>query len=312
MNAESRLGRSHPAGAVFAGWTASDGQVLRRMDWPQPAGARVRGNLLFAGGRADFIEKYLETYAHWHERGWDVSAFDWRGQGKSRGDRAPENPESFDSFVEDLEALVADWRRGGAGPFAAIGHSMGGHLLLRTLVDRAPALDAAVLVAPMILANSAPIPAWLAPDFAELMCRIGFRGQPMWKAPPALNRPGSRRQALLTSSRERYEDELHWWREEPVFRLGAPSWGWMRAAYRSASASFTADRLKQVRLPLLILATERDRLVSPAAIRRVAGLLPNAELEMLDDSAHEILREVDPIRSRALARIDDFLDQRAP
>ena len=65
---------------------------------------------------------------------------------------------------------------------------MGGHLLLRALVERKPALDAAVLVAPMIVVNSAPIPPWLAPEMADAMCLLGFGPVPMWKAPPALNR----------------------------------------------------------------------------------------------------------------------------
>jgi lysophospholipase len=33
---------------------------------------------------------------------------------------------------------------------------------------------------------------------------------------------------------------------------------------------------------------------------------------MFPEAGHEILREVDPIRTAALARIDDFLDARAP
>ena len=157
---------------------------------------------------------------------------------------------------------------------------MGGHLLLRTLVERRPALDAAVLVAPMIGVNSAPVPAWLAPTFADTMCRLGYSAQPMWKTPRLLSRPGSQRQHFLTGSRARYEDELFWWKQEPGFNLGAPSWGWLRAAFRSAAAAFTPERLAAVELPILILGTERDRLVSPAAIRRVARLLPRAELHM--------------------------------
>ena len=50
----------------FTTGRAPDGGRCRRMDWPQPAGAKARGSLLFAGGRGDFIEKYLEAYAHWH------------------------------------------------------------------------------------------------------------------------------------------------------------------------------------------------------------------------------------------------------
>jgi len=302
--------RARPDGATFGTWTAPDGWAIRRMDWPQSAGARPRGSLLFGGGRGDFIEKYLEAFAHWHARGWNVTAFDWRGQGGSQG--AGFQFDTFDALIEDLAALIAGWRAGTPGPHVAIGHSMGGHLLLRSLVEGGPALDAAVLVAPMIGVNSAPLPAWLAPDVAETMALFGFRNLPMWKAPAALQRVGSQRHRFLTGDRGRYEDELWWWAREPGWNLGAPTWGWLRAAFRSAAAAFTPERLAEVTVPILILAAGHDRLVSNAAIRRVAEQLPGARLETFADAAHEILREADPIRNDALARIDAFLDARAP
>ena len=44
------------------------------------------------------------------------------------------------------------------------------------------------------------------------------------------------------------------------------------------------------------------------AIRRAVRLLPDARLlEFGPEAAHEILREADPVRDRALARIDSFL-----
>ena len=309
MEIEAKLRRGHPRGARFRPWPAPDGWPLRRMDWPQPDGKRARGSLLFAGGRGDFIEKYLEALAHWHGRGWNVAAFDWRGQGASRG--AGFAFESFDPLVDDLDALLSDWRSTSPGPQVAIGHSMGGHVLLRLLVERRPALDAAVLVAPMIVVNSSPIPDWLAPEMAEAMCRLGFGTVSMWKAPVASG-PGSQRQRILTGSLDRYADEAWWWDRQPGWRMTPPSWNWMRAAFRSAAGAFTRERLAAVTLPLLLIGTERDRLVSPAAIRRVAGELPDAEIEMYPDAAHEILREADPVRRAALARIDAFLAERAP
>jgi lysophospholipase len=238
-----------------------------------------------------------------------VTAFDWRGQGGSRG--AGFGYESFDLLVDDLAALLADWRGGTPGPHVAIGHSMGGHLLLRTLIDRAPALDAAVLVAPMIAVNASPTPAWLAPTIANAMCRLGLGPVPMWRAPPAMRQLGAQRQLYLTGSRERYEDEAWWWEREPGWNLGAPSWAWMRAAFRSAAAAFTAGRLAGVRIPVLLLAAGHDRLVSTREIARAARQLPYAELEIFPDAAHEILREADPVRLAALARIDAFLDAHA-
>lgn len=299
--------RAHPQGAVFSAWTAPDGMTLRRMDWPVAGAREPRGNLLFAGGRGDFVEKYLEAFAYWHEAGWDLTAFDWRGQGRSQGEGGRKAMASFDLLVEDLAALIEDWRAARPGPHVVIGHSMGGHLLLRTLVERRPALDAAVLVAPMLEVNSAPIPIWIAPTIAGIMCRLGFGARPMWKNPPSFLEPGGRRNRNLTGSRGRYEDELWWWGEEPALNLGPPTWAWMRAAFRSAASAFTKERLAGIALPILIVAAERDRLVSAAAIRRVAAALPSAELEMMPDAAHEILRDADPVRLRALARIDTFL-----
>ncbi len=281
------------------------------MDWPQRPGARPRGSLLFAGGRGDFIEKYLEAYGDWHRAGWNVTAFDWRGQGASQRGAGHGHVETFDILIDDLEALIADWRKGSPGPHVAVGHSMGGHMLLRTLAERRPALDAAVLVAPMLRVNSAPMSPALAPWISSFMCLIGLSGASVFKAPKRLAEPGSRRQYYLTGSDERYADELHWWGQEPSFHLGGPSWGWMRAAYRSSAAAFRPATLARVEVPVLLLGTERDRLVRPEAIRDAARWLPDAELKMYPDAAHEILREADPIRADAFATIEDFFDRRA-
>lgn len=305
MQSEAFDRRAIPADARFDSWKAADGWIYRTLERRQPDGAPVRGSLLFAGGRGDFIEKYLEIHDHWFRAGWNVTAFDWRGQGASQGDRPGGWLDRFETLVDDLDGLIRAWTSATPGPHVVVGHSMGGHVLLRTLADRHPAIEAAVLVAPMLAINSAPIPAFAAEWLAWVFAAFGLSRQPA--TPPA---PGSIRQAHLTGCRDRYEDELWWWEKQPAFNLGPPSWGWLKAAYVSA-ATLTPAKLAGVRTPVLLLGTERDRLVSPAAIRAAQSRLPDAELVMFDDSAHEILRERDPVRLEALSRIDDFLDRRA-
>src|SRR4028119_2158077 len=100
--------RAHPPGADFSIWQASDGWPIRRMDWRQAPSAPRRGTLIFAGGRGDFIEKYLEPLAHWHALGWDVVSFDWRSQGGSRGDIKGGHLDNFDPLVADIAALLKD------------------------------------------------------------------------------------------------------------------------------------------------------------------------------------------------------------
>lgn len=302
--------RAHPPGATFSTWTARDGWPIRRMDWLQPSGTQARGSLVFAGGRGDFIEKYLEPVGHWHGRGWNVTSFDWRSQGESQGDIVGGHLDSLEPLVEDGFDLIAEWMERTPGPHVAVGHSMGGHLLLRILAEKRPRLAAAVLVAPMIGINSLPLPGWASQAIAQTFCAIGWNQVPAWKQSRRPAPAGSIRQSFLTACSERYSDELWWLEQRPEFALGAPSWGWLNAAY-SSMGLLGPQALARVQTPVLIVGAERDRLVSAWAIRSAAAALPKSELIMFPDAAHEILREADPVRTLAMTRIDTFLDEHA-
>lgn len=302
--------RAIPEDMRLWSWAAPDGWLHRRMDWLQAAGTTARGSLLFAAGRGDFIEKYLEAQTEWHRRGWNIASFDWRGQGKSKGDIIGGHLDSFDILAEDFATLVDEWIAATPGPHVIIGHSMGGHMALRLLIEREPAIDAAVLIAPMIAVNSAPFSPWLARALAWGATHLGFRRRPMWKVPLARAPAGSKRQQVLTTCLDRYSDERYWWEQDGDYAPHAPSFGWLNAGMRS-SRFFTRRRLAKVDVPILLIGAEQDKLVSADAIRRTAAALPDAEIEMIGNCAHELLREADATRVPVLARIDAFLDARA-
>ena len=310
MDQTATARRVIPAGAKLSTWTTPDGWPLRRFDW---MGTGARGCLLFQTGRGDFLEKYLESFAHFVARGWSVTAFDWRGQGGSG--RLGTNPrighaDDFAVLVRDLAAFWADWSAGD-GPRVVVGHSMGGHLVHRALVEGAIDPQAAVLVAPM-LGLKAPLGATLSGRVARA---LAGRGDPMRAAWKDGERPGSRlsRQALLTHDPARYADEMFWLDCDPDLKLGPPSWTWLAEAFASTAAVAVEPRLSAMPVPVLILLAMRDALVEPRAAERIAGRMRDATiLRFGAESAHEILREVDPVRDHALAAIDSFLDARAP
>ena len=301
--------RAYPPDAALSSWAAPDGWAHRRYDRAAPT---PRGRVLFAGGRGDVLEKYLEYFDHLHARGWSVASFDWRGQGGS-GRLSPDphvgHLDSFAPLIADLAALVADLRRGG-GPLVAIGHSMGGHLLLRALAEGAVALDAAVLVAPMLGLRS-PLGARVGARVARWMAGRSDPARAAWRGgerPDALRS----RQSLLTADPERYADEAWWHGNKPELRLGPPSWAWLAEAFRSTAALERDPRLTAITTPILLLVAEADGLVDARVTFGVAAKLPNAELHRFGpESAHEILREADPVRDRAIALIDTFLDKHA-
>lgn len=306
--------RAIPAAAVETRWTAPDGHPIRRIDWP--AGAEPRGSLLFLPGRGDAYEKYLETLDDWASRGWSVTASDWRGQaGSGRLGRDPVTGhiDDFAIWVEDLAALWASWRAERPGPHVLVGHSMGGHLILRALAERRVDPAAVVLSAPMLGFAGPRLPGSFLHAAARLMARIGEPSRPAWKWSEKPGQLPAGRAALLTHDDDRYEDEI-WWREQrPELVMGPGSWGWVAQAYASMSRLDRPGALEGIDVPILIFGTQADRLVGWGAIARAARRLPRAELLTFGpEASHEILRESDPVRNRALAEIDGFLDRAAP
>lgn len=298
-------------------WTADDGHEIRFIDWPDPpAGTVRRGSMLFMAGRGDAYEKYLESFEHWRLQGWQVTAADWRGQGGSGrlgNDDATGHIDDFGLWIADLGQFWKDWAEGREGPLILAGHSMGGHLTMRAVQENAlaPAPAAMVLSAPMLDVFPEFVPLAVKRWLATAMASIGDDKRPAWKIS---EKPGSKianRQNLLTHDAERYEDERWWRQKRPELRLGPGSWAWVKAAAESSTAMFSPGALEKVTIPVFMVATDADRLVSPAAIRVALRRLPDAEALIFGEEArHEILREEDGVRNRALAAIDEFLTRR--
>lgn len=307
--------RAIPPAARESLWLAPDGHPVRRIDWPAPADG-TRGSILFMPGRGDFYEKYLETLDGWHRQGWQVTAADWRGQagsGRLGNDAVTGHVDDFTVWLEDLAALWRAWRAATPGPHVLAAHSMGGHLALRALAERRVNPDAVVLSAPMLGLRPGFVPTAILLAAARIMAALGDSRRPAWKwseKPGAL--PADRAQ-ILTHDADRYADELAWREQRPELVMGPGSWGWLRAALASIRTLERPGVLEAITTPVLVLATSGDQLVSWHAAARAAQRLPHGHLVRFGPEAHhEILREEDGVRQRALAAIDDFLDRAAP
>lgn len=300
--------------AMMESWPAPDGWPLRRVRLPGRGGAR--GSLLFIGGRADHIEKYDEALIGWAEQGWDVESVDWRGQGGSgrliQGS-ALGHAEDFGCWLEDVEAYAEDWHTRTSAPHVIVAHSMGGHLVLRALAEGRITADAVALSAPMLGIRAGPLPQWLAGGIAAAACALGLGRKAVGRVREALSvDEGTALPTVLTHDRERLLREARFELERPDVALGPPTWGWLRAAFRSLAWMARPDTLERITTPLLILASAGDRVVSTPAIIRAAARVPGAQIHVYGaDVAHEILREVHAVRDDALARIDAFFAEYA-
>lgn len=308
--------RAIPPAASESIWRAADGHELRRIDWPGAGGGAVRGSILFLPGRGDNYEKYLETLEQWHRAGWRVTAADWRGQagsGRLGKDAVTGHVEDFAIWIDDLAHFWDSWVAETPGPHVLAGHSMGGHLVLRALAERRVNPDAMVLSAPMIGVNGPPLPLGLLHGVARAMTAVGDPTRQAWKWSEKPGEMPAARANLLSHDPDRYADEL-WWREHrPELVMGPASWRWVERAYASARSLEAPGVLEAIAVPVLILSTSADQLVSHPANLRAARRLPKGEMVAFGPEAHhEILREVDAVRDKAMAAIADFLDRTAP
>lgn len=305
--------RAYPVGMILDRWHACDGWDHRRWIWPAAGDRPVRGSMVFQTGRGDIFEKYLESLAEWHEEGWNLAGFDWRGQsgsGRLLTDPTVGHAVSFDPWVADLAEFVTTWRAEMPGPHVVAAHSMGGHIVMRYLIDHRPGLDGVILSAPMLRVVSKPMPERFAAFVARQFARFGFGEQHAWQDNERPSLPGSSRQKLLTHDFERYSDEAWWISQNPQLKIGPPSWRWLIASYKSSSAMFAPSTFEQVTTPVLIVAAKKDKLVDSRAIYEAAERLPDAHLFVHDRAAHEVLRETSHMRAQFMAEIDAFLEKR--
>lgn len=307
--------RSIPKDAQELVWHAPDGWALRQFEW-RHSNERARGSILFMTGRADFYEKYLETFNDFHAAGWNVTSPDWRGQGGSG--RCGPHPhvghiEDFAIWIDDLSVFFKQWRDEHPGPHIVIGHSMGGQLVARALTEQRIHPDAAILCAPMLAPAGGGMPEWTAHLLSKMICTFGRDKRRAWKVSEKPLEPEILRQGLLTHDADRYSDEFFWFRERPYLRLGPASWRWVERAYSSTRGLRNRKHLEAVDVPILVLATIVDELVDHATIERAVHLLLNAEMKLFGkECAHEIYREADPVRNEALQASFEFLDRVAP
>src|SRR4051812_21806 len=141
-----------PEGVVTGMLKTRDGASIRFARWQPPPGRK--GTVCLFQGRAEFIEKYFETVRELRSRGFAVAMIDWRGQGGS--ERTLSDPHKghvgdFAEYEHDVEALMNDVVLPDCPPpIFAIGHSMGGTVMMRVARRGSRWFDRIVLSAPMI------------------------------------------------------------------------------------------------------------------------------------------------------------------
>jgi lysophospholipase len=290
-----------------------DGKRLRTGIWDAAPGSRPRGVCVLLDGQTEFLEKYEEVAGELAQRGFQVAALDWRGQGGS--DRLVADPlkahvDDFTDYDADLAVFMEEVVKPLTGkPPLALAHSMGGHLLLRALHDRPGLFCAGVATAPMLRALTRGYP----PAVARAVCFAenlgGQRKAWVWGMAERDPLKLTFEDNLVTSDRARFARNQGYLAQQNDIRLAGPTWGWLEAAYRSMAHVMAKGYAEAIKTPVLIVGAGRDRIVDTAAEREFAARLPHGTYLEFEDAEHEILMETDSIRARFWQAFDAFVEK---
>ena len=303
-----------PEGARVGYFTTSDKVRLRYARWLKSEGPQ-RGTVCLVQGRTEYIEKYFETIADFRRRGFAVATFDWRGQGGSDrliGDRTVGYVDRFEDYWTDLRCFHADILLPDCpGPFYLVGHSMGGLASLIAATRDRMMFDRVFLSAPMVGLHGMDesLPRWAA--IAETVSFLGLGRLP-------LKRKGDRRpdesmypDNPLTSDMLRYKRMVDTVRADDGLYLGPPSFRWLAAALGAMLETRRDSFPAQIKIPLLILAAARERIVSTPAIEQLGLRLRMGRHMVIAGSRHEMFMESDAVRGQVFAAFDAFITEQS-
>ena len=289
------------------------GARLRCATFERFEGTNARGVCVLLHGQTEFIEKYGEVIDELRGRGFIVSTFDWRGQGGSTRplpNAQKAHVRDFREFDEDLASFLEQVIKPmGVAPPLALAHSMGAHILLRTLHDRRRAFSAAVLSAPMLAVSTRGQPAWIAKAATTVMNATGQATG--WVMGMAERDPLKMafEDNLVTSDRARFARQQALIAKNPDIRLTGPTWGWLKAANASMARVLSAGYAEAITTPVLVLGAGKDRICLTPVARAFAKRLPRGTYVEFADAEHEILMENDTIRARFWQAFDAFTAQ---
>ena len=288
-------------GQAFWGQT-SDRLRVRLGVWrPQD----TKGTVLLFPGRTEYIEKYAQIATELGERGHATIAIDWRGQGladRLLPDKRIGHVGSFLDYQLDVAALLEtaetlDLPR----PWYLLGHSMGGCIGLRSLIDDLP-VKMAAFTGPMWGIRIAPHLRPLAMVLKHLMPAVGLghltppTTQP---EPYVLQAPFEGN--MLTRNREMWDMMYDQLKAHPDLSLGGPSIIWLREALAECNALAHGPAPD---CPCVAYLGTQERIVHVGRIHERMESWPNGHLDLVEGAEHEVLMEGPDLRAKIL---DDMI-----
>jgi lysophospholipase len=266
-----------------------------------------KGVVVIVNGRNETLVKYRTVISELTAAGYSVYSFDHRGQGFSERllvDPHKGHVDSFADYVADLHFFLENIvKRRPHNSCLALAHSMGATITLLHELRYPGSFAAIAMTAPMLGFSTAPWPFFLVPPLLSLYEVLGLREKYVVGGGPFKSELFTD-DNFLTSDRENYNRNQQMMLDYPRIQLGSPTCAWVQESLRAIKDIMAGA--ENLRIPLLILQAESDRVVNNRALERFCHRAGSCELLVIPQDRHEILMEKPKLREIAGRAILEF------
>ena len=262
-----------------------------RLFWHTARAAAPVAHVAVVHGYAEHLGRHREISKALTDGGYTAHLFDCRGHGQSGGKRA--HVDRFEDYLEDLEAFLGRVRTDAAGkPVFVLGHSHGGLIAARYLLDKPEAVRGAVLSSPYFRLKLSVSPLKLMAG--KLMARV-LPSLPM-------------RNDLKAEQLTRDVAIQNATRADPLYQQIATP-GWFNAS--TGAQETVLRRATEFVTPFLLLFGGADPIADPAAGREFFehSTAKDKTHKQYDGFLHELFHE--PERDLVFRDVVGWLDARA-
>ena len=249
----------------------------------------TRAAVVISHGAGEHSSRYRHVALRLAGLGYPVYALDHRGHGRSAGRRAL--VDRLDNAVADLDVLIdLAGREHSERPVFLFGHSLGGTISLRYVLQHQDKLDGLILSGPVAVVDLPPAPLRLVANGLSAVAPW----MPVLGVDPA------------TISRDPREVEAY--RTDPLVHHGRLP---VRTVAEIAAATEAfPEQVPRLTLPLLLVHGSEDRLAPVEGSRMVYEHASSDDktLKIYDGLFHEVVNELPEDRERVLADIVVWLN----
>ncbi len=259
--------------------------------------------VVFLPGMGESSLKYYDIFENLRLQNTTYYGWDHIGQGFSSHLLPQElikvHIDSFDTYLTAIQAFLKKLRTQHR-KVIVIGHSMGAHLAVRAAAENPGLIDALILSAPLFdihpTLRTGAVLTWLLSLFPDSSY------PPLYSFFVKKNI----KNGWVTNSVEKQEEFQKTLTLYPELKRQGATLGWLRAA-RESVGKLKQLNFKSLHAPVLLLQADTDYLVDNSAQDWACSQLPKCQKEVMKNSKHEILFEVDAVRNLAFEKMRLFI-----